>query len=344
MNHTYRVVYNEATNTYTAVAENVPARGKSSKSKKALAAVVAAAALQLTAVSAEAAVAMSKTDTVQAQLNPNEKRELLNPDGTKKADYYTGATATGNNIAIGEHANVTSPQNSIAIGANTTVAGGVGAGEGAVAIGHQAYIAGENGSVAIGENSSVGLYLRSVTHRWYQNPYNGHANQTKLPADPTNESQIVSNGNLVETVSVAVGRNSVAQGSSTAIGANAVAKVGTGRSGALDRRALSVAIGSNTLATSGGVSIGGSLVVRQHLWVMAHLHMVFLLLQWVIIQLHLVNLQLHLVMVLLRLVVRMHLNVINQKIILWLMAPMRLRLVQKPVQVQIMQLLLLIHR
>ena len=237
MNHTYRVVYNETTNTYIAVAENVPARGKSSKSQKALAAVVAAAALQLTAVSAEAAVSIGST-------NGN------SIDST--------ATATGNNIAIGENANVTSPKNSIAIGANTTVAGGVGAGEGAVAIGHKAHIAGENGSVAIGENSSVGLYLTGVTHRWYQNPYNGHANQTKLPANPANEAQIVSNGNLVETVSVAVGRNSVAQGSSTAIGANAVAKVGTGRSGALDRRALSVAIGSNTLATSGGVSIGGS--------------------------------------------------------------------------------------
>ncbi|WP_198345305.1 ESPR-type extended signal peptide-containing protein [Neisseria weixii] len=38
MNKTYRVVYNETTNTYTAVAEIAAARGKSSKSSVAAAA------------------------------------------------------------------------------------------------------------------------------------------------------------------------------------------------------------------------------------------------------------------------------------------------------------------
>ena len=230
MNHTYRVVYNEATNTYTAVAENVPARGKSSKSKKALAAVVAAAALQLTAVSAEAAVAISKTDTVQAQLNAN------------------GAVATGNNIAIGENAK-TGSVDTIAIGANTTSS----ITNGTIAVGSNATIGGEKGSVAIGENSVAGKNLSYIGHVWYKNPYNSHTNRTAMTS-----VDVQSDGtNAVDTSSVALGKNAIAEGSSTAIGSHAKATLGGGTKG-LKNRALSVAIGSNTLATSGGVSIGGS--------------------------------------------------------------------------------------
>ena len=85
-------------------------------------------------------------------------------------------------------------------------------------------------------------------------------------------------------------------------------------------------------------------VVRQQQWVMLQLHTVFHLLLLGNIQLRLVNLQLHLVKVLLRLVVRMRMKIIKRILILLLMAPMRLRLVQKHVQVRIMQSLLLVHR
>ncbi|WP_202898914.1 ESPR-type extended signal peptide-containing protein, partial [Kingella kingae] len=61
MNHTYRVVYNESTNTYVAVAEFEPSKGKSKSSKKAIAAAIALAAAQLVPLTAQAAVSIGST-------------------------------------------------------------------------------------------------------------------------------------------------------------------------------------------------------------------------------------------------------------------------------------------
>ena len=95
MNHTYRVVYNEATNTYTAVAENVPARGKSSKSKKAIAAVMAAVALQLIPLTSEAAVAIGTTSGNTVQKGSANATTTSNSQGVA---IGTNVTAASRNV------------------------------------------------------------------------------------------------------------------------------------------------------------------------------------------------------------------------------------------------------
>ena len=156
MNHTYRVVYNEATNTYAAVAENVPARGKSSKSKQALA-VMVAAALQMTAVSAEAAVSIGST-------NGNSISSTATAGQASSVAIGKNACATNSNtIAIGDEAqaigvNATAIANasnatginSIAIGFNSTASA-----VNATALGTKANASGD-GAIAFGANATAG--------------------------------------------------------------------------------------------------------------------------------------------------------------------------------------------
>nr|UOP04204.1 ESPR domain-containing protein [Conchiformibius kuhniae] len=75
MNHTYRVVYNETTNTYVAVSENEPARGKKSKSVKT--AVAAAVALTFGGASGMASALM--TDSIAG--GSGRTNILIKPNG-----------------------------------------------------------------------------------------------------------------------------------------------------------------------------------------------------------------------------------------------------------------------
>ncbi|ULJ69454.1 YadA-like family protein [Wielerella bovis] len=138
MNHTYRVVYNETTNTYTAVAEIATAKGKSSKSKKVIAAAIMVA-LQLVPLTVQAAIAI---DSTTGSYTTGGRTYLL---GSTQ-----GATATGENaIAIGSNASARS-QTSVAVGKDAEVSGKFG-----IAIGNNSRaLAGEN-TVAIGSNATV---------------------------------------------------------------------------------------------------------------------------------------------------------------------------------------------
>ena len=238
MNHTYRVVYNEATNTYTAVAENVPARGKSSKSKKALAVMVAAAALQLTAVSAEAAtIAISDTTTVQQQLNKN-------GTATDSAHVKAGSGSTSNAIAIGNNANASVGENittnAVVIGTNASaVAQSVGTNSSAIAIGHNAraidIVSGS--AIAIGQDA---VAQGSTTHADRKNPIHN------LTA-PVGENSLFLDGKQLNAEAIAIGHGARTQSASVVIGDYAF------------NRGLGVSIGSAARATgSSSVVIGAA--------------------------------------------------------------------------------------
>ena len=156
MNHTYRVVYNETTNTYIAVAENVSARGKSSKSKKAIAAVMATVALQLVPLTSEAAVAIGTTsgDTIQ-QGTAN----VTTTSGSQGVAIGSNVTAVSRNSVMGSKDTRTTA--AIGIGYNTSAYGNgvIAIGSGATAYSYtQLNVNGGSGSgqgIAIGANTST---------------------------------------------------------------------------------------------------------------------------------------------------------------------------------------------
>ncbi|MDK4545120.1 trimeric autotransporter adhesin Knh [Kingella kingae] len=125
MNHTYRVVYNESTNTYVAVAEFEPSKGKSKSSKKAVAVAVALAAAQLVPLTAQAAVSIGSTSgtSITAEATVTGEGNGVAVGGQAKANYSAvavghGASATGTDVAVGPNANATGSDN-IAIGNNS---------------------------------------------------------------------------------------------------------------------------------------------------------------------------------------------------------------------------------
>ncbi|WP_066805485.1 ESPR-type extended signal peptide-containing protein [Moraxella oblonga] len=130
MNHTYRVIYNESTNTFVAVSEIVSAKGKKSKGKKSashagsvVAAVgVAVAGGALTTVPTEAEAAVTITQS--------------NANGvTSNTDSFGFGTAKGRGLSI-----------SIGEGANTSHDGAIALGVSAVASGDYAVAIGSPGS------------------------------------------------------------------------------------------------------------------------------------------------------------------------------------------------------
>ncbi|MDK4679406.1 Knh-like trimeric autotransporter adhesin [Kingella negevensis] len=128
MNHTYKVVYNESTNTYVAVAEFEPSKGKSKSSKKAIAAAIALAAAQLVPLTAQAAISIGSTSgngitsTAETATETADKGVAV---GAKAKANYTAvavgpsASATNTDVAVGSHATATGTDN-IAIGNNST--------------------------------------------------------------------------------------------------------------------------------------------------------------------------------------------------------------------------------
>lgn len=123
MNHTYRVVYNESTNTYVAVAEFEPSKGKSKSSKKAIAAAIALAAAQLVPLTAQAAISIGSTPGTSTVGTATATENGVAVGEKAKANYSAvavgyGASATGTDVAVGPNANATGSDN-IAIGNNS---------------------------------------------------------------------------------------------------------------------------------------------------------------------------------------------------------------------------------
>ncbi|WII93832.1 ESPR-type extended signal peptide-containing protein [Kingella negevensis] len=129
MNHTYKVVYNESTNTYVAVAEFEPSKGKSKSSKKAIAAAIALAAAQLVPLTAQAAVSIGSTSgdrITSATVTGNNEAVAVGPS----------ASAANTSVAVGSHANATGTDN-IAIGNNSIASAPSGSNYGIITIGNQ---------------------------------------------------------------------------------------------------------------------------------------------------------------------------------------------------------------
>ncbi|EGK07395.1 trimeric autotransporter adhesin Knh [Kingella kingae] len=155
MNHTYRVVYNESTNTYVAVAEFEPSKGKSKSSKKAIAAAIALAAAQLVPLTAQAAVSIGSTSGTSIATEAEATDRGVAIGEKAKANYSavavgSGASAIGTDVAVGSNATATGTDN-IAIGNNSKASSTDSAlNYGIIAIGNQS-----NGSasevVAIGQ-------------------------------------------------------------------------------------------------------------------------------------------------------------------------------------------------
>lgn len=100
MNHTYKVVYNESTNTYVAVAEFEPSKGKSKSLKKAIAAAVALAAAQLVPLTAQAAVSIGST-------SGNSITPAKVTDNGNAVAVGHEASAIGTDVAVGPYATAT---------------------------------------------------------------------------------------------------------------------------------------------------------------------------------------------------------------------------------------------
>ncbi|PJO77873.1 hypothetical protein GJV52_10825 [Neisseria brasiliensis] len=160
MNKVYKVVFNEVTRTWTAVAEISTSKGKSSKSSVA----VAAAALLAMSLSAPAMAAQSKPGAQQGDLSDPKNNTIIN------YHYEEGlaighAIAKGNSqsIAIGsdsfsatdERAAKATGHGSVAIGSQVTASG-----DKAVAIGGTANAAAKD-SVAIGAEATVGRIAKN---------------------------------------------------------------------------------------------------------------------------------------------------------------------------------------
>lgn len=88
MNHSYRVVFNESTNTYTAVAEIAKARGKKSKSSKAAAVVAVGLSLGF------ASNAFAAQTTVQGTKN------VVEASGTAVYGNYNAVAGIGAQMIV----------------------------------------------------------------------------------------------------------------------------------------------------------------------------------------------------------------------------------------------------
>jgi len=141
MNKVFKVIWNHATQTWTAVSEISHAHGKKSASdkRKAVAAAVAAAGALMASGAAQAGVETSASTITIKSDNPN--NVVGTNQGTRNINIGTGA-----NTYRSEAGNVLS-HDSIAIGSEAT-----GTGDKAVAIGNAANATKEN-SVALGHGT-----------------------------------------------------------------------------------------------------------------------------------------------------------------------------------------------
>ena len=260
MNKIYRTVYNETTNTWTAVAEIAKAKGKSKSSKTAVASVaVAGALLSSTAVQAEGlkwgdgataegyeSIAMGVNSTAKSKytitLGARAKNEtngeaavIIGNDAKAIADVNasTAANTMGQQVAIGE-ASVANSQ-SVALGAQTYATG-----QASIAIGGDDL--GNNDS-----KTSAGKYTGADAWRNYAGqPITVEGVTTKDASDPA----------IGFTSTTASGRGSIALGhmgqstgkASVAIGADSHAEA----DGAIAAGMVSQATGAAAVAVGVG--------------------------------------------------------------------------------------------
>ena len=260
MNKIYRTVYNETTNTWTAVAEIAKAKGKSKSSKTAVASVaVAGALLSSTAVQAEGlkwgdgataegyeSIAMGVNSTAKSKytitLGARAKNEtngeaavIIGNDAKAIADVNasTAANTMGQQVAIGE-ASVANSQ-SVALGAQTYATG-----QASIAIGGDDL--GNNDS-----KTSAGKYTGTDAWRNYAGqPITVEGVTTKDASDPA----------IGFTSTTASGRGSIALGhmgqstgkASVAIGADSHAEA----DGAIAAGMVSQATGAAAVAVGVG--------------------------------------------------------------------------------------------
>ena len=260
MNKIYRTVYNETTNTWTAVAEIAKAKGKSKSSKTAIASVaVAGALLSSAAVQAEGlkwgngataegdeSIAMGVNSTAKSKytitLGARAKNEtngeaavIIGNDAKAIADVNasTAANTMGQQVAIGE-ASVANSQ-SVALGAQTYATG-----QASIAIGGDDL--GNNDS-----KTSAGKYTGADAWRNYAGqPITVEGVTTKDASDPA----------IGFTSTTASGRGSIALGhmgqstgkASVAIGADSHAEA----DGAIAAGMVSQATGAAAVAVGVG--------------------------------------------------------------------------------------------
>ncbi|MDK4530836.1 ESPR-type extended signal peptide-containing protein, partial [Kingella kingae] len=210
MNHTYRVVYNESTNTYVAVAEFEPSKGKSKSSKKAIAAAIALAAAQLVPLTAQAAVSIGSA--------------------SGKSITAEAATATENGVAVGAQAKAN--YSAVAVGSGASAIGTD------VAVGSNATATGTD-NIAIGNNSKASSTDSTLNYGIIAigNQSNGSASEVVAIGQLAcaTASQAVALGSQTKATgdqSVAIGGNTVSSGASAlAIGGDDLDKAsGVGRS------------------------------------------------------------------------------------------------------------------
>lgn len=233
MNKIYRIVFNQATQTWTAVAENARAKGKSGRttigssklSKLMGASAISAAALLSAQVMAE--------DTYFHVNTGNANQAAGNATTNEGAVDAKGGALAVNSIAVGMNTtNSANSQGAIAIGQN---AKNIGQASRAVTIGVNATSESANSAIVIGTNAKATLHTlpdpTKTTLRvggWQVVVgHNAEANydsvaigaEAKAATDPAN-----ANANNVLGWSTAVGRNAQATAhASTAYGANTIA-------------------------------------------------------------------------------------------------------------------------
>ncbi|WP_418604880.1 YadA-like family protein [Kingella kingae] len=195
MNHTYRVVYNESTNTYVAVAEFEPSKGKSKSSKKAVAVAVALAAAQLVPLTAQAAVSIGSTS------------------GTSIRNTAT-VTDSSNAVAVGSGASATGIGNAVAVGYGASAEGTD------VAVGPNATATGSD-NIAIGNHSKASSPISNLNYGIIAigNQSNGSASEVVAIGQLAcaTASQAVALGSQTKATgdqSVAIGGNTVSSGAS----------------------------------------------------------------------------------------------------------------------------------
>ena len=167
MNKTYRIIFNQHTGTYVAVAEFTHARGKASRGTKLLAPVVAAAGVLLMSGLAQAAPATTggagsdpsvsdgfAAGTICSSPLPYPPQTIYDASGLPITVNYDGVSsgflAGNNSLAIGTGCltPTIAAENAVAMGNGAT------ASKGAVAIGTNALASFPN-TVAIGTNAQA---------------------------------------------------------------------------------------------------------------------------------------------------------------------------------------------
>ncbi len=220
MNKIYRVIYNETTRTYTAVAEFAKGKSKSASS------IVGHAAHSERSILSRIFAFSGVASALLLAANP----ALAATGAARPAGSNVCYFDTVSNSVICGNANTTNNNKAgtVVMGADANSGNHVGA-----------VVIGSNAKTDIGGNIGINY---GTGHRSYRNPYSSFT---------TNGNSLANaNGNISSSV-VGIGRNVVTESGGVAIGDGASAIIG-------NKRSLGVAVGANALSRSGGVVLGSS--------------------------------------------------------------------------------------